>query len=74
MTDPDGHTTSYQYDRDGNRVQVTAPSGNVTTTSFDADSRVVSTTAGANGSAPSTTTDAYDLVPGSGACQAISGP
>jgi RHS repeat-associated protein len=73
VTDPDGHTTSYQYDRDGNRVQVTAPSGNVTTTVYDADSRVVSTTAGANGSAPSTTTDAYDLVPGSGACQAISG-
>lgn len=40
---------------------------------YDADNRLATKTAGANGSAPSTTTYAYDIAPASGSCQTVSG-
>ena len=67
-TNPLGNTTSYTYDLNGNQTSVTDPGGDVTTTTYDADNRVLSTTSGANGSAPSTISYAYDLKPGTGAC------
>ena len=72
-TDPNGHTTSYGYDGDGNKVSVTDPSGNVTASAYDADDRLVTKTVGANGSSPATTTYAYDIAPGMGSCQTLSG-
>ena len=35
VTDPDGHTTSYTYDGDGNRTSVTDPLGRKTTTTYN---------------------------------------
>lgn len=68
LTDPQDHATTYAYDPDGNRTNVTASNGHVTTTTYDALDRPVSVTTGAGGTAPSATTSAYDLAPGSGAC------
>jgi RHS repeat-associated protein len=70
-TDADGHTTTYGYDADGNQTQLVDPSGNITDSVYDADSRLISKTTGANATSPSTTTYAYDLLPGQDGCQAI---
>jgi RHS repeat-associated protein len=70
LTDPLGHTTLYGYDPNGNQNQVTDPSGNITATVFDADNRPKTVTKGAGSPVAATTTNAYDLAPGTGACQA----
>jgi RHS repeat-associated protein len=68
VTDTMGHTSATVYDADGNATQVTDPLGNQSTTRYDADDRATSVTAGANGTSPSTTSTAYDIAAGSGAC------
>ena len=69
-TDPLGNTTTSAYDADGNQTQVTDPLGNVTLTTYDADGRTTQVTTGYGSSVASTTTYAYDIAPGSGACVA----
>ena len=64
----DGGTTSYSYDNDGNVTSETDPGGNATKTTYDLLDRPLKVTTGANGTAPSTTTDSYDIAPGSGTC------
>ncbi|TDQ00653.1 RHS repeat-associated protein [Labedaea rhizosphaerae] len=70
LTDPLGHVGTNDYDANGNLVRAVDPLGNITTTSYDADNRTTATTKGVGTAAPSTTTFAYDLAPGSGACTA----
>ena len=67
-TNADGDTSSYSYDNDGNVTSETDPGGNMTKTTYDLLDRPLNVTTGANGTAPSTTTDNYDIVPGSGPC------
>jgi YD repeat-containing protein len=71
VTDPNGHETTYTFDDNGNTTQVTNPDGDVSATAYDADNRVLTTTTGANGPTPSTTSYAYDVAPGSGACSSL---
>lgn len=73
VTDANGNTTSRTYDADGNMIKVADPIGNETLSTYDLDDRVVSTETGANGTSPSTTSYSYDVTPGQGACQAVSG-
>ncbi len=63
--DADANTTSYLYDADSNQTQVTDPLGNVTKTAYDADDRTSSATSGYGTSSATTTTDTYDIAPGS---------
>jgi YD repeat-containing protein len=67
-TDASGGATAYSYDSDGNTLQTTNPDGNTIKTTFDLLDRPLSTTTGANGSSPMTTTDDYDLSPGTLPC------
>jgi RHS repeat-associated protein len=68
VTDPRGKETDYVYDGDGNQTQVTDPAGNVTKTTYDADSRPLTVTKAYGTSIAATTTYAYDIAPGTGAC------
>jgi RHS repeat-associated protein len=67
-TDAAGHTTTSTFDADGNRTSTTDPAGNVAATTYDPDNRPLSVKKGTNGPQPSTTSTAYDLPVGSGAC------
>ena len=73
VVSPTGGVTTSVYDADGNATSVTNPDGDVTLTSFDKDNRKLTVEVGANGSTPSTTTSAYDLAPGTGACSSLNG-
>jgi RHS repeat-associated protein len=64
-TDPNGNTTDYTYDPDGNQTVSQDPIGNQTVTAFDADDRPISVTNGSGSSAQTVTTTAYDVVPSS---------
>lgn len=68
VTDPLGNTTSYSYDGDGNETQVVDPIGNVKKTTYDADSRKSTVTTGFGSASAATTSYAYDIAPGTGAC------
>ena len=72
-TDALGHISTVNYDNAGNKTQQTDPAGHVTRFGYDADNRLVSTTAGFDGPNPSTTTNSYDIAPGSGSCPSIAG-
>jgi RHS repeat-associated protein len=67
VENPDGDTTSYGYDSNGNVISVTDGDGNETTYTYDADGRRTSTTsprgnlAGAN-TGQYTTTDTYNVL------------
>lgn len=67
-TDPVGNTTTFAYDNDRNLVSRVDGDGNITKATYDADNRLTSQTTGFGGPTPSTTTTAYDLVPGSANC------
>lgn len=69
-TDANAETTGYGYDADGDQTQTTDPLGNLTTTSYDADGRKRLMTAGSRTASAATTSDAYDLAYGIGACSA----
>jgi RHS repeat-associated protein len=64
-TDAAGNTTAYTYDADGNQTQVTDPLSNVTKTTYDADDRTSTVTSGYGTSSATTTTNLYDIAPGS---------
>jgi RHS repeat-associated protein len=64
-TDADANATSYSYDADNNQTQVTDPLTNVTKTAYDADDRTTTVTSGYGTAAATTTTDIYDIAPGS---------
>jgi RHS repeat-associated protein len=68
QVDPLGNTTSNVYDVDGNETSTTDPNGKVTATVFDADDRTTSVTTGYGTASASTTSDAYDLAPGTSKC------
>jgi YD repeat-containing protein len=60
-TGPDGNTTDYDYDADGNQTEFTDPLGNLTKTHYDADDRVTSVTRGYRTRSISTTSNpAFD--------------
>ena len=67
-TDPLGNSTSYTYNNNGDALTVTDPLGNVTKANYDLDDRVTSTTTGYGTSFASTTSHAYDIVPGTSPC------
>ena len=68
-TDPNGKTTTYGYDPNGNQTSVQDPLTNSTVTVFDADDRPASVTGGSGSSAQTVTTTAYDVAPaGTGSC------
>lgn len=67
-TDPAGHTTTRGYDADGNLTSTTDPAGNTTNTTYDPDDRPLAVKKGSNAANASTTSTAYDLAVGSGAC------
>lgn len=56
LTEPDGNTTTYQYDADNRRVRETNAAGDVTLIAYDGVDNVIGTTA-PNGNV---TTNAYD--------------
>jgi RHS repeat-associated protein len=58
MTEPDGNTTTYQYDSDNRRTKVTNAAGDVTSLTYDGVGNVITTTA------PNlnVTTDSYDVL------------
>jgi RHS repeat-associated protein len=67
VTNPDGKTTSYAYDPDGDQVKVTDPDGNLTTLAYNSigwRTSVVSPDGNVTGGNPSayTTTYAYDAL------------
>ena len=64
-TDANANTTSYTFDANNNQTQVTDPLTNVTKTIYDADGRVSTVTDGYGTSSATTTTDTYDIAPGS---------
>ncbi len=43
-TDPQGGTTSYGYDSNGNRISTTGPDGTVTTSTYDASGNILAST------------------------------
>jgi RHS repeat-associated protein len=69
-TDALGHTSSFLYDSDGNRTTATDPRALVTKSTFDADNRALSVTAAYGTASASTTSTAYDIAAGTGACTA----
>ena len=68
-TDALGNTVTYAHDGDGRVTSATDPTGAVTTTAYDTDGRPTSVVTG-TGPGASTTSYAYDVSPGSGACSA----
>ena len=64
-TDADGNATSYTYDANNNQTQVSDPLTNVTRTAYDADDRTTTVTSGYGTGSATTTTDIYDIAPGS---------
>jgi RHS repeat-associated protein len=67
-TDANNHTTSYVYDDDNNKTKTTDAQSNVTETTYDADDRALTVTSGYGTSSASTTTNSYDIAPGTGSC------
>jgi RHS repeat-associated protein len=71
MTDPDGDTTTYGYDRYGDQASVTDPDGDTSTDTFNADGWLLTSVApdgnvpGCGCAAGFTTTDSY-VIPGTG--------
>jgi len=69
-TDPNGNTTYYSYDPDGNQTQVQDPLTNLSLTAYDADGRPYSVTSGSGSASQTVTTTAADVVPGGTSCAA----
>jgi RHS repeat-associated protein len=73
VTNPKGGTTTTVFDPDGNPASVTNPDSHVTLTTYDPDNRKLKVTVGSDGGTPSTTSYAYDIDPGTGGCQTVTG-
>jgi RHS repeat-associated protein len=67
-TDPNGNTTHYTYDADGNQTVVEDPNDHYDVYGFDADDRTTLAVYGYYTSNQTYTTTAYDMAPGSTNC------
>jgi RHS repeat-associated protein len=67
-TNADGQSTNTAYDGDGNVLTVTDALSNVTKNTYDADDRLATKTTGYGSSTAATTSDAYDIAPGTSPC------
>ena len=64
-TDPNGNTSNYTYDPDGNQTTVVDPRSTPTVTAFDADDRPISVTGASGLGVQTVTTTTYDVPPSS---------